>query len=108
MSWHNHPYRRFRDGPQPMGRGIDRVMHHLDAPKVSVIEQVFSEWPRLAGDVIAAHTRPQKIEHGVLHLEVDDPAWAREMQWMSEELLRRVSTMLETVEITEIKVHLAR
>lgn len=108
MSWRDNPYRRFRDGPQPVGRGIDRVMKHLDAPKTDVIETVFSDWSRLAGEVIGAHTRPQKIERGVLHLEVDDPAWASEMQWMSEDLLHRISTMLETVEITEIKVHLKR
>lgn len=83
-------------------------MKHLAAPKTDVVESVFSDWSSLAGEVIGAHTRPQKISNGVLHLEVDDPAWASEMQWMSEELLRRISTMLETSEITEIVVHLAR
>ena len=108
MSWRNSPYRRFRDGPQRVGKGIDRVMKHLDAPKVDVVETVFSEWSTLAGEVIGAHTRPQKITNGVLHLEVDDPAWASEMKWMSEELLRRISSRLESDEITEIQVHLAR
>ena len=83
-------------------------MTHLAAPKVDVVEQVFSDWPRLVGDVISAHTRPTKITNGVLFIEVDDPAWASEMRWMSEELLRRISTMLETVEITEISVQLSR
>jgi predicted nucleic acid-binding Zn ribbon protein len=108
MSWRDHPFRRYRDGPQPMSRGVERVMKHLDAPKAGIVESIFNEWPRLAGEVIAAHSTPQKVTNGVLHLEVDDPAWASEMQWMSEELLRRISTMLETVEITEIKVHLSR
>jgi predicted nucleic acid-binding Zn ribbon protein len=83
-------------------------MTHLAAPKADVVEQVFSDWQRLVGEVIAAHTRPKKIANGVLFIEVDDPAWASEMRWMSEELLERISTMLETVEITEISVQLSR
>jgi len=85
-----------------------RVLKHLNAPKAEVVESVFSDWERLVGEVIAEHTTPQRIEGGVLFLEVDNPAWASEMDWMSEELLRRITTMADTVEITEIRVVLAR
>jgi len=101
-------YRRFWDGPQTVGTGVERVLKHLNAPKADVVESVFADWERLVGEVIAKHTRPQRITNGVLFLEVDDPAWASEMEWMSEELLRRISTMADTLEITEISVVLAR
>ncbi len=101
-------YRRFWDGPQTVGSGVERVLKHLNAPKADVVESVFADWERLVGEVIAKHTRPQRITNGVLVLEVDDPAWASEMEWMSEELLRRISTMADTLEITEISVFLAR
>ena len=26
MSWRDRPFRRYRDGPQPMSRGVERVM----------------------------------------------------------------------------------
>lgn len=101
-------YRRFWDGPQTVGTGVERVLKHLNAPKAGVVESVFADWERLVGDVIAAHTRPQRITKGVLYLEVDDPAWASEMEWMSEDLLERISEMANTIEITEIKVVLTR
>jgi len=101
-------YRRFWDGPQQVGDGVERVLKHLNAPKGNVVESVFSDWDRLVGDLIGAHTRPTRIENGVLFLEVDDAAWASEMEWMSEELLRRIAEKAETVEITKITVVLSR
>lgn len=101
-------YRRFWDGPQPVGGGVERVLKHLNAPKADVVESVFSDWERLVGEVIAEHTTPVRIEKGVLYLEVDNPAWASEMEWMSEELLRRITAKANTVEITAIRVQLAR
>jgi len=101
-------YRRFWDGPQKVGGGVERVLKHLNAPNADVVESVFSDWERLVGEVIASHTRPKRIENGVLVLEVDDPAWASEMEWMSEELLRRITTNANTEEITQIRVQLAR
>lgn len=100
--------RRFRQGPQPVGMSVDRVLKHLNAPTAEVVESVFSDWKRLVGDVIGEHTTPTKVENGVLYLEVDNPAWASEMEWMSEELLRRISDRADTIEITSIKVVLAR
>ena len=99
---------RFREGPRPVGQSIDRVLKHLHAPKAEVVEQVFGDWERLVGEVIGAHTTPMKIEDGTLFLEVDNAAWASEMEWMSEDILRRVSERADTVEINRIKVVIAR
>ena len=101
-------YRRFWDGPQQVGSGVERVLKHLNAPKADVVESVFADWERLVGEVIAKHTRPARITNGTLFLVVDDPAWASEMEWMSEELLRRISALADTVEITDIKVQISR
>ncbi len=83
-------------------------MKHLDAPTPGVVTSVFSDWPAIVGEVIAEHARPQRISNGVLVLEVDDPAWASEMEWLGEEIVRRISLAVETEEITTIKVLLSR
>ena len=101
-------YREFWDGPKPVGAGIERVMKHLDAPAPTVVTSVFSDWEEIVGEVIAAHARPQRIAKGELVLEVDDPAWASEMEWLVEEIVRRIRTSVETEEITSVKVILSR
>lgn len=83
-------------------------MIHLDAPTPGVITSVFADWEAIVGDVIAEHARPQRITNGVLVLEVDDPAWASEMEWLGEEIIRRISLAVDTTEITAIKVQLSR
>ena len=58
--------------------------------------------------MIARNSRPRRIRDGELQIEVDNPAWASELQWMSEEILSRVSSLLETEEITSVSVTLAK
>ena len=83
-------------------------MRHLDAPAPDVVEGMFREWPRLVGDVIARNSRTRRIRDGELQIEVNNPARASELQWMSEEILSRVSSLLETDEITSVSVTLAK
>ena len=83
-------------------------MRHLDAPAPDVVEGMFREWPRLVGDVIARNSRTRRIRDGELQIEVNNPARASELQWMSEEILSRVSSLLETEEITSVSVTLAK
>lgn len=91
-----------------MSRSVDRLMKHMKAPEVSIIESVFSRWPELVGEVIGGHTRPVRIEDGTLLIEVDDPAWASEMEWMGEELVRQIRTKLDTDQIRSLAVRLSR
>ena len=100
--------KRFWDGPQQVGFGVDRVMKHLDAPEQSVVEGVFARWQELVGEVIADNCRPARINDGVLVIEAESPAWVSELGWMGEEILNQVRTKLETDEITSVSVVLAK
>ena len=83
-------------------------MLHLDAPTTGVVTSIFSDWEAIVGETIAAHARPQRISKGELVLEVDDPAWASDMVWLGEEIVRKIHLVVETEEITTIKVQLSR
>ncbi len=91
-----------------MSGSVNRLMKHMKAPEVSILESIFARWPELVGDVIGTHTRPVRIEEGRLLIEVDDPAWASEMEWMGEELVRQIRLKLETDQITGLAVRLSR
>jgi predicted nucleic acid-binding Zn ribbon protein len=91
-----------------MSGSVNRLMKHMKAPEVSVVESVFSNWADIVGEVIGAHTRPVKIEEGNLLIEVDDPAWASEMEWMGEELVRQVREKLNTDQVKTLTVRIAK
>lgn len=83
-------------------------MKHMDAPQTSIVEAVFSRWPDLVGDVIGSHSKPAGISDGVLTVEVENQAWASEMSWMAEELVRQICLKLDTDEIQSITIKLAK
>jgi len=104
MNRRRQPY----DGPKRIQGGVDRVMRHLGAPKVDVVQALFADWEGCVGELIAAHSRPVGVADGTLSIEVDEAAWASELAWMSGELIERISTRLDTNEINEISVKITR
>ena len=83
-------------------------MRHLQAPDVAVVQTLFSDWEGCVGELIATHSRPIGVADGTLEIEVDEPAWASELAWMTDDLLARISSYLNSAEITEISIKIKR
>jgi len=79
-------------------------MRHIEAPETSVVRSIFQDWSALVGELVGEHSRPVDVVSGVLTIEVDDPAWAAELGWLSDELIERIRSRLDTNEINEIRV----
>lgn len=91
--------------PQPLSRGIDRLLASLRGGSRQTTVTVFSRWEDLVGQPVATHVRPLKIDRGTLVVEVDDPAWATQMKFLESDLLARLNTgSTQPVERLEIKV----
>lgn len=93
-----------RDGPQRLSRALERLMGSLRAPSVDVLDAVFTKWPEIVGDDVAAHSRPASIEGSVLRIVADDAVWASELRWLENEVLERLSTVAGNTRITEVEV----
>lgn len=102
------PRHRGDRGPVSMKFGVERVMKHLAAPETNTVRALFESWPELVGEVVGKNSRPQRVVEGTLHIEVLDQAWASELEWMSEMLLKRLSKALHGDRINAIEVHLAK
>ena len=95
--------------PQPLSRGIDRLLSSLRGGSRQTTVTVFSRWEELVGQPVATHVRPVKIDLGTLVVEVDDPAWATQMKFLESDLLARLNTgATQPVERLEIKVRRRR
>jgi len=95
--------------PQPLSRGIDRLLSSLRGGSRQTTVTVFSRWEELVGQPVATHVRPVKIDLGTLVVEVDDPAWATQMKFLESDLLARLNTgATQRVERLEIKVRRRR
>jgi len=96
------------DGPQRVGRALDRLMGSLRAPSVDVLDSVFTKWPEIVGDEVAAHCRPLSIDGETLIIAADDSTWASELRWLENEVISRVAEVSKSQRISALNVRVAR
>jgi len=95
-------------GPRPVGAPLERLMHHLGAPKVETVRSLFDRWPDAVGAQVAAQASPISLKDGVLVVGVDDPAWATQLRFLEAELLGRLAAEFGADEVTSIEVRVRR
>jgi predicted nucleic acid-binding Zn ribbon protein len=79
----------------------------MGAPGVSVLGAIFARWEELVGPEVAAHTRPRSLRAGVLVIEVDQPAWATQLRYLSGDVLRRVEDAAGPEGVRELQIRVA-
>lgn len=72
------------------GAGLEKIVigslrrvPHSEAPALA--------WPLVCGSVVAERTRVLKFTDGVLHVEVPDGGWKREMQNLASRYLAQLN-----------------
>jgi predicted nucleic acid-binding Zn ribbon protein len=53
----------------------------------SPYDPLFSEWPKIAGESLARHTRLVDVQKGILLVEVDHPGWLQMLKLRQAGLL---------------------
>ncbi|HWH35481.1 MAG TPA: DUF721 domain-containing protein [Acidimicrobiales bacterium] len=94
--------------PRPVGDSLDRLSRSLGGPAAQALSAVFSSWPEVVGEAVAAHARPRSLRHGVLVVAVDDPAWATQLRWLGAEVLARLAEVVGEGVVVEVKVRVSR
>ena len=65
--------------------------------------EILTLWPEIVGEEVAQRTRAVKVDHGVLHVNVDHGAWMQELHFMEKDILRRLRARAPEVEIVKIR-----
>jgi predicted nucleic acid-binding Zn ribbon protein len=60
-------------------------------PSGSALGKLFSAWPEVVGESIAAHSRPLSLVDGVLTVAVDQPGWATQLKYLGNDVVRKLS-----------------
>ena len=100
MSDERHP----RTEPRPVGESLDRLSRSLSGMGAQPLVSVFTEWPKVVGDTLAAHCRPLSLDGTKLVIAVDEPAWATQIRYLETELLRRLAQVVEGPPVQSIEV----
>ncbi|MBX3236722.1 MAG: DUF721 domain-containing protein [Nitrospiraceae bacterium] len=59
-------------------------------------------WPELAGEAIAAHTRPDQIRFKKLYIYVQNSVWLQQLTFLKPVLLQKVNTLAGQPLVTDI------
>lgn len=96
------------DEPIPVTDALDGLLRSLrGGAGRAEVGGVFGRWEDAVGTALAANVRPVRLERGMLLVEVDDPAWATEVRFMSDDLRARLAEVTG-VEVERIEVRVAR
>jgi predicted nucleic acid-binding Zn ribbon protein len=68
--------------------------------------KVFAIWGKIAGEKMAAHCQPVRIDRGILYVEVDDPVWLTQLRYMKVDIQNKIEETLQKDSIKDIRFYL--
>ena len=114
------PYGQQRDGrqrrsspapekPDKAGRSIsEAVGAYLQSEglgELAKLAMIESCWDEVVGPAVAEHVRPLSLRDGELSLIVDQPAWATELRFLSQQIVIGLCERCGQAAVLRLKVH---
>ena len=91
----------------PLSESLDRVLKGLRGPDRRQVGGLFGRWEEIVGDLVARHVRPVRLEDRVLMVEVDEPAWATQFEFLSGQVVDRLRSEVG-VDVDRVETRVAR
>ena len=91
--------------PQLFGDVLGRLMKARGWEKPKAEATVFGAWERVVGPDIAKHSRPVKLDDGVLTVEAESTAWATQLRMLAAKLLRNIAGEVGHNVVTKLNIH---
>lgn len=93
--------------PVPLSSSLDDVVRSLRGPSRESVGGLFGRWDEAVGDQVAQHVKPLKLDECVLVVEVDDPAWATQVKFLTPMITERLQ-QVAGVRVDRIDVRVER
>jgi len=91
--------------PQKFGAVLERLMKARGWEKPKAEATVFGAWERVVGPDIAKHSRPVKLDAGVLTVEAESTAWATQLRLLAGTLLKNIASEVGHNVVTRLQIH---
>ncbi|HKV04539.1 MAG TPA: DUF721 domain-containing protein [Candidatus Acidoferrales bacterium] len=72
------------------GEFLGKTLRRLDRPEAA-LAWLASRWPAIAGEALAAHTRPLRCHAGCLDLTADGTVWQDQLESMKQQLCGQIN-----------------
>nr|WP_164465797.1 DciA family protein [Actinoplanes teichomyceticus] len=91
--------------PQLFGAVLQRLMKARGWERPKAEATVFGSWEKVVGPDIAAHSRPVKLDGGVLTVEAESTAWATQLRMLTGRLLQQIAAEVGHNVVTRLNIH---
>lgn len=91
--------------PQLFGDMLQRLMKARGWERPRAEATVFGAWEKVVGPDIAKHSRPVKLDAGVLTVEAESTAWATQLRLLTARLLRSIAAEVGHNVVTRLNIH---
>jgi predicted nucleic acid-binding Zn ribbon protein len=91
--------------PQLFGAVLERIMKQRGWQKPKAEATVFGAWEKVVGEDIAKHSRPIKLDAGVLTVEAESTAWATQLRMLAGKLLKSIAAEVGHNVVTKLNIH---
>ncbi|GAA3936221.1 hypothetical protein Aau02nite_64280 [Amorphoplanes auranticolor] len=91
--------------PQLFGVMLERIMKQRGWQKPAAEAKVFGAWEKVVGPDVAQHSRPVKLDAGVLTVEAESTAWATQLRLLAANLLKRIAAEVGHNVVTKLNIH---
>ena len=92
-----------RHGPQRIGDVLGNVLARRGYAERQANEGMEAAWVEVAGNVMAAHSRPSQLRRGVLEVVVRNSSALQELSFKKKRLLDGLAKMLPTKKIKDLR-----
>ena len=96
------------NGPRPLAAILPAVLEQLGLARTAEGWRAVSEWPAVAGERIARHTRALSFRDGTLAVEVEGSAWMHELGFLKRDLVQRINHQLGGEHVRDVRLMLPR
>lgn len=90
------------------------MMQHIGGPLKKFLKSVGLEkgiaqqgaielWPQVVGEGVARNTDPIGVEHGILTVKTETPAWRQELQFQKTQIIETLNKKLNKKIIKDIR-----
>ncbi len=87
---------------------VGSLLQQLNCEDTYIVEKIKGEWYRIAGDIIATHSIPNRIFKGILFISADHSVYANEIIMMKSALLKKFEEFLGIEIIKDVKVEIKK
>lgn len=92
----------------PIGEATRRLLRARGLEATVTLAEVLGAWDEVVGPQVAAHARPTALHAATVTVEVDEPAWATQLQFLSGTILAGLSERLGERGPAAVSIRVAR